>query len=211
MGDAIYSKEQGAADGAAVVALVVSHFIDSEKKTDATPGADTALRGKVFSEETWRQISNYSIGVSIGAPALHLVTKDRTEAIFLGEAHLYNTAVVELAKKLIGRERPDGSDNKSFPSLHAAAGILSCTYSTEFAVDHSTALSWTTAGVACATGALAPLARVGAGKHHFTDILVGGAIGAGMATAVYYAHDHDGSNAGARASVPLMLQTSGVF
>lgn len=82
----------------------------------------------------------------------------------------------EVLKQGIHSNRPDGSDNKSFPSAHttlafSAAAFLDRRYGEQYAA------TWTPAlyGLAALTG----VARVQANKHHWVDVVAGGAIGYG--------------------------------
>ena len=72
--------------------------------------------------------------------------------------------------------RPDGSDNKSFPSAHtavafSAAAFIDRRYGEQYGAWAPAALY----GVAALTG----VARVEAKKHHWGDVLAGGAMGYG--------------------------------
>lgn len=80
----------------------------------------------------------------------------------------------EVLKQGIHSNRPDGSDNKSFPSAHttlafSAAAFLDRRYGEQYAT------TWTPAlyGLAALTG----VARVEAQKHHWVDVVAGGALG----------------------------------
>jgi membrane-associated phospholipid phosphatase len=83
----------------------------------------------------------------------------------------------ELLKSTVRATRPDGSDQKSFPSGHtalafSAASFIDRRYGEQYG-------AWVPAlyGAAALTG----VARVEAQKHHWRDVLAGGAIGWGAA------------------------------
>ena len=68
-------------------------------------------------------------------------------------------AINEILKRTITRNRPDNSDNKSFPSMHTMLGTVN-------ARGWSYSLSATIA-----------LSRMGANKHYFTDVAGGFGLG----------------------------------
>lgn len=86
-------------------------------------------------------------------------------------------AAAEVLKSTVHSTRPDGSDNKSFPSAHTALAFSAATFmDRRYGAQYG---AWTPAlyGVAALTG----VARVEADKHHWVDVLAGGAIGWGAA------------------------------
>ena len=91
-------------------------------------------------------------------------------------------AAAEVLKNTVHSTRPDGSDNKSFPSAHtaiafSAAGFMDRRYGEQLSQQYG---SWAVPalyGVAALTG----VARVEANKHHWGDVLAGAAIGYGAA------------------------------
>ena len=83
-------------------------------------------------------------------------------------------------KDLTGRERPDGSNDESFPSGHASKAasranlaINNLTQMNNIPTWLRTTSIWGLHGVAVSTG----LARVEARKHHLSDVLAGYAVG----------------------------------
>ena len=102
---------------------------------------------------------------------------------------LLEGAVTTGLKEVTSRDRPDGSNDKSFPSGHAAKASSR----TAMAIGNldyidmpgwgRTAATWSLHGVAAATG----LARVEAQKHHLSDVLAGYALGQFFATFMYEA------------------------
>jgi len=87
---------------------------------------------------------------------------------------------VEMLKHTVHATRPDGSDNKSFPSGHTAIAFSAATF-----MDRRYGEPWrqrygnwaipTLYGAAALTG----IARVEANRHHWGDVLAGAAIGYG--------------------------------
>ena len=106
--------------------------------------------------------------------------RGRWQRIGWGVAALYaQGGVVEGLKDVVGRQRPDGSDDRGFPSGHAgvAAGAATLGQRNLRALD--IAPSWRR-GASIGFEALAvgtAWARMEAEKHHAADVLAGYAIG----------------------------------
>lgn len=88
----------------------------------------------------------------------------------------------EVLKSTVHSTRPDGSDNKSFPSAHtavafSAAGFMDRRYGEKLEREYGAWAVPALYGVAALTG----VARVEADKHHWGDVLAGAAIGYGAA------------------------------
>jgi membrane-associated phospholipid phosphatase len=90
-----------------------------------------------------------------------------------------STSLTSLLKNATGRERPDGSDDQSFPSGHASRAFAYAAASRRNLEATNLARGWRiglTAGLetlAIGTG----WARVEAQKHYPTDVLAGAALG----------------------------------
>ncbi len=91
-------------------------------------------------------------------------------------------AAAEVLKNTVHSTRPDGSDNKSFPSAHTAVAFSAATfmdrrYGEQLSRDYGTWAVPALYGVAALTG----VARVEADKHYWVDVLTGAAMGYGAA------------------------------
>jgi membrane-associated phospholipid phosphatase len=126
------------------------------------------------SDNQWATISDVSAGVLIGSAlvVVPVVHDDwpgfRQAGLSIGVAG----GLAVLGKAVVHEERPDNSDNKSFPSGHTALAFASATtmyrrYGWEYAVP------------AYALATLTGVARVAAEKHHWWDAVAGAAIGGG--------------------------------
>ena len=104
------------------------------------------------------------------------------------------TAVVDGAlsrglKEIVGRERPDGSNDRSMPSGHASKASSRTAMAIRNLRDidmpdwSRQVANWSLHGVAVGTG----LARVEARKHHLSDVFVGYALGNFVAGFMYEA------------------------
>jgi hypothetical protein len=85
-------------------------------------------------------------------------------------AQLLSQIYVQALKFSVGRERPDGSDNQSFPSGHSAsafatAGVLQRHY------------GWKVGVPATIVAAYVATARVHDNKHYLSDVIFGAAMG----------------------------------
>ena len=153
-------------------------------------------------------VSDAFLYSSIGLPLLHLINKNcrkdyRKIALIHGEVLFADLAVTELFKETVHRKRPllydptvplitkYTKDNfASFFSGHTSTvAAMSCCFATVFTQynpgSKATPAVWALcAALPAATGAL----RYAAGKHYFTDILTGYAVGALIGVGVPYLH-----------------------
>lgn len=107
------------------------------------------------------------VGAALGVPA---VQGDWRGDLQAGTSLLAAGGTTFVLKELIHERRPDGSDNKSFPSGHtsvsfAAAATLEKRY------------GWKAGLPALGLASVVGLARVQADKHYVHDVLAGAAIG----------------------------------
>jgi hypothetical protein len=117
----------------------------------------------------------YGVGRLSGHPHLAVVGGD------LVRGQIVSQLWVQLLKHIVQRERPDQSNNVSFPSGHAAggfavAGVLAHHY------------GWKAAIPAYAGAAYIATARVHDNKHYLSDVTFGAAMGiAGSRTVLFNA------------------------
>ena len=99
----------------------------------------------------------------------------------VGVAYVGKTAL----KAMIKEERPDHSDNKSFPSGHAAMAFAAArSIDKEFRKD----CIWIPiAGYAAATAI--GIERVASDRHHWYDVVAGAAVGFGAAELTWWTSD----------------------
>lgn len=124
-----------------------------------------------WSDKTWEDISDVGayglIGTALILPASR---KDweglRQSAYSIGSA----TLTAQIGKALVDEERPDNSDNDSFPSGHTANAFASAT-------TLHRRYGWQIGFPAYAVATLTGVARERARKHHWYDVLAGAAIG----------------------------------
>jgi len=128
--------------------------------------------------KSWGTASDaMAAGLPLLAGAATLVNNDTegTRQLLLSAGSA--VAAAEVLKSTVHSTRPDGSDQQSFPSAHTALAFSAATFiDRRYGAQYG---AWTPAlyGVAALTG----VARVEADKHHWVDVLAGGAIGWGAA------------------------------
>jgi membrane-associated phospholipid phosphatase len=121
--------------------------------------------------KTWANISDVTAITLAGTALVLPVVKDdwegaREAAYSLGTAE----GISLLGKAVIHEERPDHSDNNSFPSGHSAIAFASATTMYK-------RYGWEVGMPAYALATLTASARVAAKKHHWYDVVAGAAIG----------------------------------
>ena len=123
------------------------------------------------SHKTWANISDVT-AITLSSTALVLPgVKDdwegaREAAYSLGTAE----GISLLGKAVVHEERPDHSDNNSFPSGHSAIAFASATTMYK-------RYGWEVGMPAYALATLTASARVAAKKHHWYDAAAGAAMG----------------------------------
>jgi membrane-associated phospholipid phosphatase len=102
---------------------------------------------------------------------------------------IVTTGITGGVKGATGRLRPDGSDDSSFPSGHTSRAFAYAAASDRNidAMGAGRAATWTLRGGTWVLAAGTGWARVEAGAHFPTDVLVGAALGNFVATFVYEA------------------------
>jgi membrane-associated phospholipid phosphatase len=107
-----------------------------------------------------------------------LLAKAQGAAVGAG-AFAATAGVTSGLKSLTSRERPDGSDDDSFPSGHASTAAVFGTLTVRNlqSIDVSSAMRTTLEIGAGAMTAGTAWARVEAGRHYASDVLVGIALG----------------------------------
>jgi membrane-associated phospholipid phosphatase len=122
-------------------------------------------------QKTWGTISDigaYGLtGISIGLP---LIDGDTQGALQAGGSVAAAQVVTFSLKRAFPEVRPDGSDNRSFPSGHTAQSFAAATSLLK-------RRGAATGIPALAVASLVGFARVKADKHHWYDVVAGAAIG----------------------------------
>lgn len=115
-----------------------------------------------------------SLALPIGTAAVELWRGDHQGAWQLAQTFALTTGVTELLKKHTGVTRPDGSDDKSFPSGHAARAFSAAAYVQQ---RHGFEAAWPLWLGATYVGHT----RVEARRHRWSEVAVAGALAYGVA------------------------------
>jgi membrane-associated phospholipid phosphatase len=147
--------------------------------------SNTPVFGSVENAATWTEILHAADGVGMIATALSVDTDQdpwplRGNTLGVEAAAAFTTiSLTEGIKYATGRERPDGSNNMSFPSGHASltfAYAAACRRNLQaIELDRGWRIGLTVGFETLAVGTA--WARVEADKHYPTDVLVGAALG----------------------------------
>ena len=115
--------------------------------------------------------ATYGIGKSLHKQKAADVGRDIVRAQVLSQA------LVQTVKYTVRRERPDGSNDKSFPSGHAASAFSTATVLQRH-------YGWKVGVPAYALGGYVALARMAWNRHHATDVVMGAGFGIASARTV---------------------------
>ena len=108
--------------------------------------------------------ASFGIGKATGNGKLAVVGRDIVRVQILSQT------LVQAVKVTVQRERPDGSNNMSFPSGHAAS-----TFATASVLQRH--YGWKVGVPAYALGSYVALARMAWNRHHATDVVMGAGFG----------------------------------
>ena len=145
----------------------------------------TPVFGSVASAERWSDWLRAASDAAMIATALSVHADEhpwklRTKTLLVEETGaIATTSLTALLKSATDRERPDGSDQESFPSGHASRAFAYAGASrrnldaTDLGRGWRIGLSVGVETLAIGTG----MARIEAQKHYPTDVLVGAALG----------------------------------
>jgi membrane-associated phospholipid phosphatase len=116
-------------------------------------------------------LATYGIGKAVGNQKAAVVGRDIVRAQILSQV------LVQTLKFSVRRERPDASNNKSFPSGHSASAFATATVLQRH-------YGWKVGVPAYALGGYIALARMAWNRHHATDVVMGAGFGIASARTV---------------------------
>ena len=132
--------------------------------------------------------ATFGVAKSIGNQKAALVGRD------IVRSQLVSQTFVQAIKYTVRRERPDGSNNKSFPSGHAASAFATATVLQRH-------YGWKIGVPAYALGGYVSLARMAWNRHHATDVVMGAGFGIASARTVTMSMAKSKFNVGVRPEV----------
>jgi membrane-associated phospholipid phosphatase len=106
----------------------------------------------------------FAVGRTVEAPRFRDVTYDWMEAYFL------NAGLTNVLKLAVGRERPNGEDNKSFPSGHASTAFT-------LAAVAERHFGWKVGVPAYMIAGAIAVSRLQRNKHYLSDVMAGATLG----------------------------------
>jgi membrane-associated phospholipid phosphatase len=115
--------------------------------------------------------ATYGVGKASGNKKLAYAGRDIVRAQILSQT------VVQALKFSVRRERPDFSNNKSFPSGHSASTFATATVLHKY-------YGWKVGVPAYALGTYVAMARMAWNRHHATDVVMGAGFGIASARTV---------------------------
>jgi membrane-associated phospholipid phosphatase len=123
-------------------------------------------------------VGTYAWGRAFSEPKVSHLGMD------LIQAQLLTEMLVQPIKFAVGRERPDHSNNQSFPSGHAAV-----TFATATVIERH--LGWRNSALAYTVASYVAMSRLHDNRHYLSDVVFGAAVGtiAGR-TVVHHGRDY---------------------
>jgi len=115
--------------------------------------------------------ATYGTGKAFGNKKLAYAGRD------IVRAQLLSQVMVQSLKYTVRRDRPDHSNNKSFPSGHSASAFATATVLKRY-------YGWKVGAPAYALGGYVALARMSWNRHHATDVVMGAGFGIASARTV---------------------------
>lgn len=119
--------------------------------------------------------AGYALGMTMQA-------KDYMGTLQFAESVLISQGVTEILKRTVKEERPNGSDNFSFPSGHSAGAFSSAMFVHK-------RYGWKPALIPYAMAAVTGWSRVHARAHYWHDVLAGAAVSALVTWCVVDSYD----------------------
>lgn len=107
-------------------------------------------------------------------------------AIIYALSNVLETGIVFTTKNVVGRRRPDGSDNASFPSGHTSTAFVAAEFLHQEYKDKSV---WISVG-GYAMASFVGVARIYNDKHWLSDVVTGAGVGILSTKAIYWVYPY---------------------
>ncbi len=133
-----------------------------ESTTDAVFEAGNVAGGAVL--QVGGALAAFGLGKLIDHPEIEALGRD------LVRAQILTQSLTQVIKLSVGRTRPDGSNNHSFPSGHSAG-----TFATATVLQRR--YGWKVGVPAYGLAAYVAASRLSENKHYLSDVILGAAIG----------------------------------
>jgi membrane-associated phospholipid phosphatase len=136
-----------------------------------------------FDEDDYKTLSHV---LAVGLPAVAAgisLAKDDTPGLYqLAKSEAFTLAATEVLKLTVHETRPNGRDDKSFPSGHTSVSFAAAQYMQMRG-------GWQYGAPAYVAASLVGYSRVRADEHYWKDVLAGAALG--IASSYYFTDKGD--------------------
>lgn len=138
-------------------------------------------------DSTTRNANVVTIGLPAFAAGMSFLNDDTAGVVQLVKSEVVTLGIVEVLKSTTHEMRPNGKDDKSFPSGHAAVAFSAAQYMQMKG-------GWEYGVPAYLAASYVAYARVDAREHHWRDVAAGAATG--MLTTYYFTDANSGRRLG---------------
>lgn len=138
-------------------------------------------------DSTTRNANLVTIGLPAFAAGMSFLNDDTAGVVQLVKSEALTLGIVEVLKSTTHEMRPNGKDDKSFPSGHAAVAFSAAQYMQMKG-------GWEYGVPAYLAASYVAWARVDAREHHWRDVAAGAATG--MLTTYYFTDANTGRRLG---------------
>ena len=164
---------------AAAAALQINNLDERYQEDIANRGAGPGNDpGAISDVGAYGFLGGALIAPFLFAPHPELGVSSQNYAATAGYAFAANLALTQATKALVGRTRPNGEDDLSFPSGHTGTAFTGATLLHRM-------YGWKVGVPAYSAAALVALYRVEASEHFPADVLVGAALGIWVTDLIY--------------------------
>lgn len=124
-----------------------------------------------FDEDDYKTLSHVlAVGLPAVAAGISLAKDDTPGLVQLAKSGAFTLAVTEILKQTVHETRPNGRDDKSFPSGHTSVSFAAAQYMQMRG-------GWEYGVPAYVAASLVGYSRVRADGHYWRDVLAGAALG----------------------------------
>lgn len=173
---------EAAAAGATLLLLATDELglVDDEALDHESSTGDTSSSNEYRDGLRW---------AALGWSAVSLLRGDQARSLEVGlETWAINTLATRGLKELAGRERPNGSDDSSFPSGHSSSAFSAATFLAR-SIDDTFEGPWGKLGYLAFVPAVhVAEQRVSSHVHYPSDVIAGALLGFFVANTIYDAH-----------------------
>lgn len=130
------------------------------------------------SEQSYRTTSDVlALGLPVVAAAISVAQDDGSGFLQLAKSEAFTLLSVEILKRATHKTRPNGEDDRSFPSGHSAVAFAAAQYMYQRG-------GWEYGVPAYLAASAVAYSRVRANEHYWRDVLAGAALG--IASSYYF-------------------------